>query len=308
MKIVSTEAVPFDDQGYGAVVSRNIGAARARTRASQAALAVRMRALGYSWYPQTIGLIERGERRLEIGELLAIALALETSVGALLDPSTDDPFVELPSGQRVQAGTVQRSVRHFNDGRIWWEGDTPRFDGAEAETSEDAEREMDPLLEWDTPENWRRRADRIGPKPVRAEDVPPPPEIKQPVVAAIVTSAKGVLIGRRVDGSPPWTFIAGEVEPGERPEDAAVREVKEETGCEVRAGEVIGERDHPVTGRHMIYMAATPARSTRLVVGDEDELAEVRWASLGEALELLPGMFGPVREYLERQLGAEAGS
>jgi hypothetical protein len=36
----------------------------------------------------------------------------------------------------------------------------------------------------------------------------------QPVVAAIVTSELGVLIGRRNDGKPPWTFIEGEIEPG----------------------------------------------------------------------------------------------
>src|SRR5215472_9337572 len=33
----------------------------------------------------------------------------------------------------------------------------------------------------------------------------------QPVVAAIVTSEHGVLVGRRNDGNPPWTFIAGEI-------------------------------------------------------------------------------------------------
>lgn len=38
-----------------------------------------------------------------------------------------------------------------------------------------------------------------------------------PVVAAIVTSGRGVLAGRRNDGKPPWTFIAGEIEPGEGP-------------------------------------------------------------------------------------------
>ncbi len=42
----------------------------------------------------------------------------------------------------------------------------------------------------------------------------------QPVVAAIVTSKMGVLIGRRNDGKPPWTFIAGEIEPGESSADA----------------------------------------------------------------------------------------
>src|SRR6266567_7204691 len=122
---------------------------------------------------------------------------------------------------------------------------------------------------------------------------------EQPVVAAIVTSARGILVGRRNDGTPPWTFIAGEVESGERPEDAAVREVKEETGLEINPGQVIGARDHPATGRHMIYLAAKPAgRTTRIAVGDEAELAEVRWVSLSEADELLPGLYQPVRDYL----------
>ena len=53
----------------------------------------------------------------------------------------------------------------------------------------------------------------------------------------------------------------------------------------------------------MIYLAARPTHGTDVFVGDEDELAEVRWVSLAEADELLPGMFGPVREHLARELG-----
>jgi ADP-ribose pyrophosphatase YjhB (NUDIX family)/transcriptional regulator with XRE-family HTH domain len=119
-----------------------------------------------------------------------------------------------------------------------------------------------------------------------------------PVVAAIVTSPKGVLITARKDGKPPWGFVTGEAEPGEDAEDAAIREVKEETGLEVRVTSQLGERDHPGTGRHMIYIAARPVRGTKVFVGDEAELAEVRWASLDEAEELLPGMFPLVRDYL----------
>ncbi|MBV9922036.1 MAG: NUDIX hydrolase, partial [Pseudonocardia sp.] len=70
----------------------------------------------------------------------------------------------------------------------------------------------------------------------------------QPVVAAIVTCPLGVLAGRRRDNKPPWTFIAGEIEPGESAVDAAIREVKEETGLEVSAGQhEIGRRVHPAT-------------------------------------------------------------
>ena len=39
------------------------------------------------------------------------------------------------------------------------------------------------------------------------------------------------------------TFIAGEQEPSESPEDTIVREVKEETGLELFPGRVLGERD-----------------------------------------------------------------
>ncbi len=126
----------------------------------------------------------------------------------------------------------------------------------------------------------------------------------QPVVAAIVTSEHGVLLGRRNDGKPPWTFIAGEVEPGESPADAGVREVKEETGLLVAAGQELGRRVHPATGRTMIYMAARPTHGTDIFVGDRDELAEVRWITLTEAEQLMQpyGMFGPVRDYLAKML------
>jgi 8-oxo-dGTP diphosphatase len=148
--------------------------------------------------------------------------------------------------------------------------------------------------------------ERLGVSKARAADMlrvtearaPEPP----PVVAAIVTSELGVLAGRRIDETPPWTFIAGKIQPGESPADAAVREVKEETGLEVAAGRVLGRRVHPDTGRTMIYLAARPTEGTDVFIGDEAELADVRWLSLAEADELLPGMFAPVRAYLGRAL------
>jgi len=129
---------------------------------------------------------------------------------------------------------------------------------------------------------------------------------RQPVVAAIVTSERGVLIGRRNDGKPPWTFIAGEIEPGESQADAAVREVKEETGLVVEAGaQEIGRRVHPKTGRTMIYLACTPVGKLDVFVGDEDELAEVKWASLTEVEEAMNGMiFDPVHAHLIRELSS----
>jgi NADH pyrophosphatase NudC (nudix superfamily) len=55
----------------------------------------------------------------------------------------------------------------------------------------------------------------------------------------------------------------------------------------------------------MIYMAATPTHGTDVFVGDEEELAEVRWVSLAEAEELMKAysMYEPVRDHLARELG-----
>lgn len=128
----------------------------------------------------------------------------------------------------------------------------------------------------------------------------------QPVVAAIVTSVRGVLIGRRNDGKPPWTFIAGEIEPGESQADAAVREVKEETGLIVEAGgREIGRRVHPKTGRTMIYLACTPVGKLDAIVGDEDELAEVKWATLADIDELMgrDKVYEPVYAHLVQEIG-----
>lgn len=131
----------------------------------------------------------------------------------------------------------------------------------------------------------------------------PAAPVKPSIATAIVTSNRGVLVERRLDGRPLWTFPAGEIEPGEAPLDAAIRETKEECGLQVVISHTIGERTHPKTGRHMIYLAARPYNGTDVHNGDENELAEVKWVSLAEAEDLLAGMFEPVHEHLVHVLG-----
>ena len=114
-------------------------------------------------------------------------------------------------------------------------------------------------------------------------------------------------MGKRRDGQPPWTFPAWKIEPGESPEDAAVRETLEEAGLRVRATGVIGSRVHPLTGARIDYVAAVPASEadgrTREAIEDsaasaDGELTEVRWVTRAEAGELMGDMSEGMRQHL----------
>lgn len=125
-----------------------------------------------------------------------------------------------------------------------------------------------------------------------------------PVAVAVVSSPLGVLTGRRRDGDPPLGFISGNIEPGESAADAAIREVKEETGLVIKTGRIIGRRLHPQTNRFLTYVAAWPASAdTGIKVLDDEELAAVQWMSFTEITDVLgTDLFEPVRKHLKRTL------
>lgn len=124
------------------------------------------------------------------------------------------------------------------------------------------------------------------------------------IAAAIVVNEGRVLMVRRrvSEGQLSWQFPAGEVEPGEAREDAAVRETQEETGLTVAAVKLLGERVHPKTGRLMSYTACEVLGGTAHVA-DTDELAELAWVAHGKIPEYVPyGLFEPVQDYLDTTL------
>ncbi|MFF4378823.1 NUDIX hydrolase [Kitasatospora sp. NPDC001547] len=122
-------------------------------------------------------------------------------------------------------------------------------------------------------------------------------------VAIVVKDGRVLMVRRRVaEGGLSWQFPAGEVEPDESPEDAAVRETAEETGLHVAAARLLGEREHPQIGRRMAYTACEVVGGTATVV-DSDELDRVVWASRAELAEYVPfPLFPPVQEYLDGTL------
>ena len=113
-----------------------------------------------------------------------------------------------------------------------------------------------------------------------------------------------VLLVRR--GRPPhagrWAVPAGRVEPGERAREAAEREVREETGLQVRCGRPLVRLDVDADGTRFAIvdfeaeLAGGQAGRAFEVVTPGDDASAVRWVALTEArsMPLAPGMRGLV--------------
>jgi 8-oxo-dGTP diphosphatase len=128
-----------------------------------------------------------------------------------------------------------------------------------------------------------------------------------PSIAAAVSVDHGrvFLVRRRVaEGALSWQFPAGQVEQGESPEQAAVREADEEVCLTVVASHTLGERTHPNTGRHMVYVACDVV-SGSASLSDDDELDAVEWCDRERLSEYVPyPFFEPVQEYIDAALAA----
>ncbi|MBB5934554.1 NUDIX hydrolase [Streptomyces zagrosensis] len=124
------------------------------------------------------------------------------------------------------------------------------------------------------------------------------------IAAAIVVHDSRVLMVRRrvSEGQLSWQFPAGEIEPGESRENAAVRETHEETGLKVNALKLLGERVHPATGRLMSYTACEVVSGTAHVA-DAEELDELAWVAHADIPQYVPyGLFEPVQQHLDATL------
>jgi len=122
------------------------------------------------------------------------------------------------------------------------------------------------------------------------------------VMALVFNDAGEILIARDRD-SGRWHVIGGAMDPDEEPAASAVREVKEETGLDVRAERLVGVYSGPdaryANGDRTKYLTIAIACQTlddREPRVSDDELLEVRFC----AISALPEMSDWVKAKIHR--------
>ena len=120
--------------------------------------------------------------------------------------------------------------------------------------------------------------------------VPEPVDVL--VVGAAVVRHGRVLATRRTqppEAAGQWEFPGGKVEPGEDPDDAVVREISEELGCEVRVtGMLAGAQ--PVKPGYTLHVAVAELVDGEPVPHEHDALRWLAPEELGQVAWLAPDL------------------
>ncbi|MBI2127050.1 MAG: NUDIX domain-containing protein [Thaumarchaeota archaeon] len=109
-----------------------------------------------------------------------------------------------------------------------------------------------------------------------------------PVAGVIVEYDGGIVLVKPRAKPTIWALPAGYVEDGENAEQAAVREVKEETNLDVVVGKVVGTYSIRRPSKALIYIAMS-AKAIGGVLKAGDDAKEASIFSISDAVEKLRG-------------------
>lgn len=103
-----------------ALVAESVARFRGVRMMSQLALAEAMRARGFDFYQQTIGKIERGERRVTIGEAFGLADALGVDLTELVEQDENQSTAQVMDAHALVSASQKRLEGATDDFLVDW--------------------------------------------------------------------------------------------------------------------------------------------------------------------------------------------
>lgn len=120
----------------------------------------------------------------------------------------------------------------------------------------------------------------------------------QTIVLGLVHKKDKILMIRRKEKDPEveglvWAFPGGTIKENELKEEALVREIKEETGVDIKVKNLIFARMYPEKDILLLYYDCKP-RNEDLETSEPHEIAELGWVTGSEALKSITSDIHPM--------------